>query len=802
MFVLHPSQAMLGAYRQFIVFKLVPSASRPGKTDKWPIRPTPPHDVVSAHDPAMWLTWEEAAVIAESLGPEYGVGFVITATDPFWFMDIDKCAADGVWMPHALALLGRFPGCAVEVSSSGEGLHLLGLGSVPPNHKTRYGQWFEFYSSGRFCALTGRDALGDVATDHTDAITQLVAEYLTRDPNEITGEWSTGPVPDWRGNTDDDELIARMVDSVGGASAALGFKATFRELWDGDAEALAKYWPESGGVGYNQSSADGSLAQALAFWTGKDCERMERLMRRSALVREKWDSPRPQGTYLTLTIKNAVGRQTAVLQDKPVELVSSALPATTDAPAPRLVEGSTFVSLADQQTMFKGCVYIQSQNRVLIPGGDIIKPETFRVVYGGYSFLMDDRNEKISSDAWEAFTQNKALRRPIAHDLVFRPELPPAAIIEDSGRVLANSWWPINTPCLEGDATPFTNHIAKLFPDERDREILTSYLAAIVQYPGYKFQWAPLIQGIEGNGKTLIITAISRAVGERYTHLPNIDDLANSGGKFTAWLKGKIFIGFEEVRTDDKRNMVETLKAIITNSRVEIQAKGVDQVTGDNRANIIACSNHKDAIPKTTKDRRWGIFYTAQQNDGDLERDGMDGNYMPDLWDWCQGRGRYHNTNGFAVINNFLRTYAIKTEYNPASGLHRAPKTSSTAEAIELSAGTIEQEIMEAVEQGLPGFAGGWISSIMFDRLLERIGLHRRIPPRKRREILMGIGYDWHPAFDQGRATITVKPEGSRPRLFIKKGHIKANLTDPRAIAKRYEQDQTDAAVQNAATGT
>lgn len=802
MFELPPALAYLASFRQFIVFRLVPSPTRPGKTDKFPVHPESGIKY-DAHDPSIWLDVTTAATIAEAMGPGHGVGFVLTAASRLWFLDIDDCAVgDGTWKPHALALLSRFPGAAVEISSSGTGLHIIGSGTCPPNHKTRYGEWFEFYTEYRFVALTGTAAMGDASTDHTAAITQLVADYLTRDPNEGFADWTTGPRADWRGNTDDDELIARALGSRGGAAAALGYRATFRELWEADAEALAKYWPETNpakGRLYNASKADAALAQALAFWTGNDCERIDRLMRRSALKRDKWDI---HSTYMNITIRNAVGRQYDVLTDKEAEPPAVTAVAAAESPSVTLVEGKTFLSIADQVQHFKGCVYIMPQNRALIPGGDLIKPESFRVMYGGYNYIMDDRNERTTRDAWEAFTQNQAFRRPVATDICFRPECPPAAIIMEAGRALANCWWPIQTPCVPGDPGPFVRHLEKLFPDIRDRELITSYLAAIVQFPGVKFQWAPLIQGVEGNGKTLIITSIVRAVGSVYSHLPNVNDLADSGAKFTAWLRNKLFLGFEEVRTHDKRDMIEILKPLITNNRIEIQGKGQDQITGDNRANIIACSNHKDAIPKTSKDRRWAIFYTAQQTEQDLERDGMGGNYMPDLWDWCEGRGRFAGYNGFAIVHHFLKTYPIKEDYNPATKLHRAPITTSTGEAIELSQGTIEQEVLECIEQGLPGFADGWISSIMFDRLLERLKLGRRIPPRKRHTLLEGMGYQWHPALNQGRSPITVSPDGSRPRLFVKKGSILNNITDPRQAAKKYENSQQEASAAKANFGT
>lgn len=796
MFVLAEPLGALSAYRQFIVYRLVPSSTRPGKTDKLPIDPVT-NTVVSAHDPKHWLSVDEAAAYAEMLGPAHGVGFVFTPNDPFWFLDIDSCDENGDWKQYAKDLASRFPGCAIEISSSGHGLHLFGCaGSYPTDHKTRYGEWFEFYTSGRFAALTSASCTGNIWTDHSAAVNQLITDYLTRDPNEGMADWTTGPVPQWRGSKDDDELISRMINSTGGMAAALGHKATFQQLWDADADALAKYWPETNphkGRTYNASAADASLAQALAFWTGKDCERMERLMRRSALVRDKWDH---HGTYLKLTIRNAVGRQTAVLEDKPVELAASIVLATDDGtPKPIRVAGSTYVSVDEQERIFTGCVYISTMNRALVPGGHLMKPESFRVMYGGAAFLMDDMNQKTTFDAWECFTQSRALRRPTAHDLCFRPELPPAAIVKQGGVELANSWWPIDTPCVAGDPTPFLTHMAKLFPDARDRELFLSYMAAIIQYPGVKFQWAPLIQGVEGNGKTFIITAIRRAIGDRYCHLPNIEDLASTGGKFTGWLRGKIFLGLEEVRIDDRRNLVEILKPIITNSSVEIQAKGQDQTMGDNRANIIACSNHKDAIPKSNKDRRWAIFYTAQQEETDLVRDGMGEDYMPKLWNWA-------NADGFAIIHHYLKHFPIKDEMNPATLLHRAPQTTSTNEAIVLSAGAIEQEIQECIEQGLPGFCGGWISSLAFDKLLDRLNIARRIPPRKRRDILVGMGYDWHPALVEGRSTISVKPDGGRPRLFVKKGHILRSISDPHQACKKYESMQTDASIQLANFGS
>src|SRR3546814_14920575 len=98
-----------------------------------------------------------------------------------------------------------------------------------------------------------------------------------------------------------------------------------------------------------------------------------------------------------------------------------------------------------------------------------------------------------------------------------------------------------------GDASPFPDRLAKMLPNDRDRLILTSYLAAIIQHKGFKFQWAPLIQGTEGNGKGVILKSMEYAVGKDYTHKPSAKELGASGSKFTCWIANKLLIIVDEI---------------------------------------------------------------------------------------------------------------------------------------------------------------------------------------------------------------------------------------------------------------
>lgn len=789
--------APLAAFPQFVVYRLVPSI-KPGKMDKLPCDWRDGR-VVSAHDPAKQCHFHEAAA-AVAAGRAHGVGFVFTANDPFWFVDIDNALqADGNWSPLAIEMCGLFPGAAVEVSQSGRGLHIIGTGAVPEHGCKNIPLGLEFYHEGRFVALTGQGAVGNVLTDCSAVLPGVVARLFPVGAAAGAGpdEWTTEPVAEWDGPTDDDDLIRRALAS-GDRSAAVAFGGetgvTFRDLWEGNVDALAKRWPESTTGAYDASSADAALAAHLAFWTGKNCERIRDLMYRSGLVREKWEA---RGDYyLPRTILRACGVSGEVAKGASKPLAEPVTVEQVQEAGATLREGvSEFMGVDGQLGRFRGCVYVVADDRVYTPKGHLLNKSRLDAVYGGYQFVVDPQGQKMTTSAWEAFTQNRVYRAPICDALCFRPEQPSGALVAEEGRVLLNTYVPIETKRIAGDASRFTDFLARILPDERDRRVLLSYMASLVRNPGYKFQWWPVLQGAEGNGKSLLLRVLSHAVGQRYTHLVDVHKMAKQGTGFNGWVQGNLFLGIEEIYVAERRDFLEAFKAYVTNDRLPLEKKGIDQFTGDNRINGLLLTNHKDGVPINVDGRRYAVFFTAQQTAEDVIAAGMGGAYFPDLYDWLKGRKAYARLGpdyGYAVVNDFLRSYAIAEEFDPAGICMRAPETSSTQAALMASRGRAEQEIVEAIESARPGFANGWISSKALDDLLERIRAH--VPRSKRREMLVALGYDYHPNLPDGRTNSVVQPDNAKPRLYVKRGHLVGNLTGAAAIAKRYTQDQSPAA--------
>lgn len=99
-------------------------------------------------------------------------------------------------------------------------------------------------------------------------------------------------------------------------------------------------------------------------------------------------------------------------------------------------------------------------------------------------------------------------------------------------------------------------------------------------------------------------------------------------------------------------------------------------------------------------------------------------------------------------------------------------------------------EVLEAIEQGVAGFKGGWISSMALDALLVRTKNDGKIPRNSRRDLLEGMGYAWHPGLREGRVNNDVMPDAGKPRLFVRPGSPAAALVGPAEIARAYTAAQ------------
>lgn len=329
---------------QWFVWRLVWD-DEANKYQKTPATPEGPW-IIDASKPANWLPYGDAVMRVYHMqqaepANRFALGFWLTAECGYWFLDLDKCITpEREYTPIASTLVGQLPGCFFEFSSSGTGCHVIGRGDVPAHSMRNKAHGLELYTEQRGIAfgLTG-EAWGDADTV-APAIAAIAAEYFPPRVGGAAGQWDA-PRADWAGPVDDEVLIAKMLASASSASR-MGHRASFAQLWNASDELEKFYGPDSG------SERDAALAAHLAFWTGCDAPRMERLMRRSALARPKWDEHR---TYLReLTIEGACARQGDVYAERaavPVAAMYAFAPALPALPVLPLPSVSTVMVSAE-----------------------------------------------------------------------------------------------------------------------------------------------------------------------------------------------------------------------------------------------------------------------------------------------------------------------------------------------------------------------------------------------------------------------------------------------------------------------
>jgi putative DNA primase/helicase len=242
---------------------------RNGRWTKVPHQPD--GTLASSTNPATWAPFDFVATAYLTSGVYDGVGFVLTADDPYVGWDFDHCfdpAACEITDPRVRKHVARLDSY-VEVTPSGSGLRGFARGKLPPGGRKRGD--IECYEDKRYLTVTGchLDSTPTEIQDRQAEIAAIHAEVFKREGSQ--GDAAARPATPSL-SLDDAALLDKARKAKDGPR--------FIALYDrGD-------W-RAGGFP-SQSEADLWLAGKLAFWTGRETARIDALFRRSALMRDKW----------------------------------------------------------------------------------------------------------------------------------------------------------------------------------------------------------------------------------------------------------------------------------------------------------------------------------------------------------------------------------------------------------------------------------------------------------------------------------------------------------------------------------
>lgn len=250
----------------------------------WNVTKTPknPHTGANAqsNNPSTWGTFNEALSAVQRYRLS-GVGFMFAP--PYFGVDLDKCIDEVDFIDEFVDTLGSY----TEYSKSGNGIHIICKGKLPPGARRR-GK-VEMYSEGRFFIMTG-NPYGEIRPidECTEAIKILHQKYLSEPQSTSMHR------PYERIELEDEEVI----DLARNSKSGVYFEALYSGNWQGN---------------YNsQSEADIALCNILAFWTQRSYQQMDRIFRSSGLFRKKWDENRGGMTYGQKTLEKAIAGTTEV----------------------------------------------------------------------------------------------------------------------------------------------------------------------------------------------------------------------------------------------------------------------------------------------------------------------------------------------------------------------------------------------------------------------------------------------------------------------------------------------------------
>lgn len=220
----------------------------------------------SATSPMTWTSYNNAVKHSQGYS---GLGYVLTDKDPYTVIDLDKHIVNGEIQSEAKTLVDTLDSYT-EYSQSGTGLHIFIKGKKPGERSKNASKGIEIYDNERFIVMTGNHLDGTPVEIHErqDILNYIYDSYFpVQEPQKIKQSRS----PSSPKMTDEEILkIARNAKN----------KEKFITLYDkGDTQT----WHNG-----DNSAADQGLCNMLAFYT-QDHEQLDRLMRKSALYREKWD---------------------------------------------------------------------------------------------------------------------------------------------------------------------------------------------------------------------------------------------------------------------------------------------------------------------------------------------------------------------------------------------------------------------------------------------------------------------------------------------------------------------------------
>lgn len=160
-------------------------------------------------------------------------------------------------------------------------------------------------------------------------------------------------------------------------------------------------------------------------------------------------------------------------------------------------------------------------------------------------------------------------------------------------------------------------HLKHLLEDPVERQALLDWLSYVVQNPGKRVNYAIMLQGTQGDGKSFFAFLLRAVMGPPNVRMLNAHILESA---FTGWAEGQCVAAIEEIRLigHNRYDVMNRLKPLITNQVIEVHPKGRDAFNTENTTNYMMFTNYRDALPLSENERRFLVLFSRWQDGASL----------------------------------------------------------------------------------------------------------------------------------------------------------------------------------------
>jgi len=207
---------------------------------------------------------------------------------------------------------------------------------------------------------------------------------------------------------------------------------------------------------------------------------------------------------------------------------------------------------------------------------------------------------------------------------------------------------------IEGDCTLYLDHLLKVIcdGDEVSFNYLIGFLAHMVQQPDIKPSVAIVLKSVEGTGKGTMVSPVLKMLG---SHGIQTNGAYAIAGRFNSSMANKLLAFCDEVEMIDKY-LSDRIKALISESTVNLERKGLEIEPLPNYCRFIFASNHTRVINAGIRERRYLVLEPSADK-------AQDSDYFEKLWGWV-------NNGGSSKLLHYLMNVDI-SEFNP----YKCPQT-------------------------------------------------------------------------------------------------------------------------------